>query len=724
MGGLIVPLFIWLGLAAVPAGLPPLPEESRDQTVIRGIAWLRETVEGEEWSRPAGLLGNSGAKQRVVEAVLAYLLLLYPDLEGCDSLERRLDQSVSNLAGARVLPLEYNHFANWVCGFSSLYLMERAVRGKADRAILENLARGMEDRQNAEGGWGHGSSLGLDFYPSTLVVTTYWALFALGGCREQGVAVDEEVLEDGLSLLRRVQAPSGGFPYGGPYYRKGIEAGRTSGVVLALTVLGEKDADLFRNAVRYLRRNIDSIPDGHASPAIHVLTGALAARVIGEETWKAYQSSVLDRIVDLQQGNGGFGDIVPSSPDSLEFMGGDLINEAYRTALYCAALSVPRSRLVARILSKGMPQPEPLHRTAASPQLEAAWSGKRAGSADRVVVARERCGVLGQDGLLTWHAMKDGSIVGRSEVKIASTESQYTRLALVGQRLLVWSQKEVDERVPRSIREYLTARTKESSGGNGLLACYSLAGGDPLWQIGTPGFISLLRGTKKGIYVLDPEGVLDLFSLEDGSCSASFPRQTVRVNKALAPLGENGVAISSESRLFAYGADGELRWKRRLRGKRGITPPAYTHLTTSGPWLYTGSSDGTVSCRTIDTGDLLWSLSLDSSVRMLSPLGDRQMAALTWDRSVHGISDSGKKIWTCDVGLGNEHPHPGNLRLDGRLLWVSVPARERLCTIDSATGAIVGEAPLPADASWDAGQGRAVVGGEKGASCFIAVKVP
>lgn len=709
MNGIFPILTMLLCLCQTSTPEPPIPPGAgNDAAVIRGIAWLRETMNREEWHDAARELGNGRAKQCVVEAVVAYLLLLYPDIEGCDALEEKLDKKICAVAGTRFQPIEFGHFANWICGFSSLYVLERASRGRKAPEILEALARGVEDRQNGEGGWGHGAPLGLDFYPSTLVVTTYWSLLALGGCRSFGIEVDDDVIADGCALLDQVQAPSGGLPYGGPFYRKGIEAGRTSGVVFALAALGRTEDELFGKAVEYVRRNMPSIPNGHASPAIHVLSGALASRVIGRKAWEAYDSTVLGKIKDLQEGDGGFGDIVPGSPDSLEFMGGKILNKAYRTALYCAALSVPRSRFVARCRLKKDPGPAPSTIDPGITLLAQSWNVKPAKSADRIVLAGDRCGLLAEEGSLTWLSVKNGSVVGESDVPIRSTEGPYTRMALVNRCLLIWSKQEVDERAPRSVQDFIAARVKESSADKGILACYSLSGGEPLWRIATPGFVHLLQGGDGGIYVLGPQGSLELYALESGKKVTTFPRQTIRVNKALVPLGDGMVALSAESRLFSFGPSGDLLWKRRLRGRRGITPPAYTALKASGKNLYTGASDGSIACRNSSSGDLSWSLDFDSAVRALATTGPESVAVLTWGGRVHGVA-GGKKSWVCDIGRGRENANPGSLRFDGSVLWVSVPARERLAALDPGTGKVVAEIPLPEEATWSAARRCAAV---------------
>jgi hypothetical protein len=578
----------------------------------------------------------------------------------------------------------------------------------------------MEDRQNMEGGWGHGVSLGQEYYPSTLVAASAWALLALGGCGRHGVDIDEDAIDDALDLLRSVQAPSGGFPYGGPEYLKSIEAGRTSGVVLALAALGRADSELFGSAVQYMRRNVASIPDGHASPAMHVLFGALAARVAGDDAWEDYSRSVLERVAAAQQADGSFTDIVELSPDSFEFMGGKLVNRAYITALYAAALAAPRSRFVERIglkdgaLAERSDPPSPEAAVGGpSSRLQRLWSRSLRG-AQRVALCAGHCGVLDGEGDIVWLAAADGREVLRESLAIGPVSAESTGLMRFESHLVFWSQRE-DENLPRSIAEVL--EKGGSSERPGSIGCSSPESGSSFWIESLPGALSAIHVAGDGVYALTRNGTLTVRAYSDGAVVRTYPRQKVWINAAVAACGGGGVIVCSESRITALDSSGEILWKGRLRGNRGVTPPSFAALCTWEDRLYTGATDGSVCRRDIATGRLQWEASLPCAVYRMVASRAGELFVLTWDRRVQAVAD-GRILWTHDLGEGRESVHRPEIRHDGHYLWVFSPARHRLAALDPATGLVKAALDLPADSSWHAASGKAVVAGRDRVECF------
>lgn len=701
--------FLLFLLAAIISGMSfpaaGSAAKDRDEAVRQSLAWLGDALNREEWLSSGNVKGNVAAKRRVVEATCAYLFLLYPELRGFERLRKRLDRIARTIANAGIPPIEYGHFANWVQGFSALYLLELAHRGGTDGLRLQALAAGMERRQNAEGGWGHGLSLGLDFYPSTLIAASYWALIALGGCRRLGVDVDDEVIEEAIDLLRGVQTESGGFPYGGPSYLKGVEAGRTSGVVFALAALDLREDALFENAARYVRRNLESIPYGHASPAMHILMGSMGARVIGEDAWKAYDEKVLARLWAAQTEDGSFQDIVEGSPDSLGIMADDLTNRAYITALYAAALAAPRSRLAA-LYSADIRDEEPadVSPLPISPSLAPLWIAKVRGEGP-VALFQDRCAAYIEPGFIQWFSSRNGESLDRFAMPSNWPGGLHAGMAPCEDQLLLWNQEESNARLPQSIRDALTALRDQ---GESMLVCFDRGNSQHLWQQCFQGSIAALSRGGDGVYLLIRSGAIRVHELSKGELLRSYPRQKVKVNVAIAPLTEGALAVASEANLYTLDASGEILWKGRNRGRRGITPPAFAALAARDALLYTGASDGTVCCREIESGRLVWSVKLSSAVRSLVLTRGKNLALLTWDRQIHGIEE-GRNSWVFDIGLGLESLERPELKYDGRFAWASDPATGRLVALDPESGKAQAILPVSAHAYWDAKDGRVVV---------------
>lgn len=714
MRGAFLPLLFAMSVCGTSCPAVGFAAADQDEAVHRGLAWLGDALNREEWLSSGNVKGNVAAKRKVVEATCAYLFLLYPEFTGNERLRKRLDRIARTIASARVLPFEYGHFANWVQGFSALYLLELAHRGGTDGLRLHALAAGMEGRQNAEGGWGHGLSLGLDFYPSTLIASSYWALFTLGGCRRLGVDVDNEVIEEGLDLLRGVQTQSGGFPYGGPGYLKGVEAGRTGGVVFALAALNLHEDALFEKAARYVRRNLESIPNGHASPAMHVFMGSMGARVIGKDAWKAYDEKVLTRLRAAQSEDGSFQDIVEGSPDSLGIMADDLTNRAYITALYAAALAAPRSRLAALYGAENRKQEEgDVAKPPISPSLAPLWIARVQGEGP-VVLFHDRCAAYIEPEFIQWLSLRNGETSDRSAMPSNWPAGLRAGMAPCEDHLLLWNEEESNAQLPQSIRDALTAVRDE---GETVLVCFGRGNNKPLWRQSFQGNIASMRRGGDGIYLLIRSGAIQVHDLSRGELLRSYPRQKVKVNAAIAPLGKGAIAVATEANLCTLDASGEILWKGRNRARRGITPPAFGALAASDVHLYTGASDGTVCCRDIESGRLIWSVKLGSAVRSLVLTGIENLAVLTWDRHIHGIEE-GRKSWVYDIGLGLESPKRPKVKYDGRFAWASDPATGRLVALDPESGKVRATLPVSTHAYWDAKDGGVVVSEKDGIAYF------
>ena len=166
------------------------------------------------------------------------------------------------------------------------------------------------ERQNLEGGWAHGEKdrPRPPWYPGTLIATTNLALLSLGAAERMKTPIVKELnyqqaVRSGLQLLRDVQGPHGGLPYGDRYYRSGYDAGRTAGTLLALAALRQTDINLFRQAATFVLRNIDMIPEGHAGPPLHVLLGdwlvIRCRRMLGSSTTIRYWIVSVNRSIRM-----------------------------------------------------------------------------------------------------------------------------------------------------------------------------------------------------------------------------------------------------------------------------------------------------------------------------------------------------------------------------------------------------------------------------------------
>ncbi len=702
-------------LFAAPPLCAAAEGDEADSAAARAVAWLASAVEDPSWSEVDATQANLGAKRLVVEAMLAYTLLLRPDLGQFDDLRARLHGRVSAAANGRSAATAFA-FQNWGAGLSSVYVLEKAFRGEVDRAALRALADGFAERQNAEGGWGHGADLPIGFYPTTLIVTTYWALLALGGAALHGVKPDEVVLADALELLRAVQVESGGFPYGGRSYRKGVEAGRTAGVVLALASLGLEQEDTFRRAARYALRNVRSIPDGHASPAMHVFSGAMAMFLLGDEAWSAYSREVLARVLRAQRPDGSFDDVVPGSPDSLRLMGDESTLRAYITAFYAAALSTPRSRTAAALRLK-----KPLSGDEEAPAATSAallrWRVSLPG-VERVALDAERAVVLDARGTL--HVLEAGTGQQLYTIEEGVSRPAAARLALLADRVLVWTEPALDDSLPESLRGVVEAGAAEPAATEtDLLTCFTLEPAARAWQVDLAEPMLALRAGEHGLHQLTRSGRLHVRNQEDGAATRVHHVPALLVNNDLALLPGGAFAVADESLLRVYDGEGEETWKRRSRAPRGVVPAAVTSLSVWGDSLFAGSSDGSVARRDAGDGALVWQHALRSGVVRLAATGEDRVAVLCHDGQVHSVG-GGELLWSRDIGRGRESPERSGLVRDGDLVWVDAWGAGRLVALEAATGEERASFPLAGVRCFAAGGGRVLIADGEGVCCHDA----
>jgi len=224
----------------------------------------------------------------------------------------------------------------WPVAMTAWFLAELDLRGMetpATRKALERCVTLLVDAQQENGGWGHhawkaaperegrerlpdgvppemralmrraGSS-----YPTTLVSASNVVAIALGivdatGKREAlGPCLDRA-----RAYFRAAQIDNGSFPYD-PSQRSAFgdrtAVGRTAGALFAWHCLAMPRDRAFRDATEYLLDNLEWIPEGHGSPCLNDVVGALACRLLGEEPWARFRALHETAILEHQADEG------------------------------------------------------------------------------------------------------------------------------------------------------------------------------------------------------------------------------------------------------------------------------------------------------------------------------------------------------------------------------------------------------------------------------------
>jgi hypothetical protein len=366
--------------------VPPLAGGEPDAAVLatrRAIAWLGETV-----PRLPDMDGTP--RKPFTYAFTGLVYLMEPGSRtGPDRirpirayLTQWIDRLGERLKDPQVLPVGYGVADSrcvcqytWPLAAAGLFFGELEVRGMDARqahATVEKILDLLVDAQDGNGGWGHGRirdpSSAPGGYPSTLLASSNCVATALGLLATIEGHDRPEAIKRARAYYRAARLPNGSFPYDPSQRQSGFSetnAGRTAGALFAWHALGMERDDAFSGSARYLLDHLAWVPEGHGSPCLNMVMGALACRMLGKEEWAKYKALAFPRIVAAQDGNGvlkcicekrAFG-VTCDSEDLFRGMGGFTgfadTQAAFTTALHAFVLLLDRGDL--RILDRRKP---------------------------------------------------------------------------------------------------------------------------------------------------------------------------------------------------------------------------------------------------------------------------------------------------------------------------------------------------------------------------------
>jgi len=673
---------------------------SDDERVVRAaLDWLNDNLAD---AKASGSNASGSGKRIVALAAAGYVLAVHPDWKGYDDLRATVRSELNKFAAGGGIGLQ----ETWLAGVAAATLTEERLRGRDVSAVLRPISRRLEEGQNFDGGWAHGSLVSGNFYPSTLVAATNLSLFALAAARDAGVDVDGEVIDKGLELLRSVQAPNGAFPYGGPRYRKGLEAGRTASAVVALAALAETRDGMLRRAAEYVHARAEAIPNGHASPAMHAFFGALACRTLGEATWARFDAKVLDPIRRARRRDGAFESVSPGSPDSMGLMGTPTLETAYVTALHAAALSTADSKLVG-LLRDRLGRFEPRAAKRAAPvgfDAKPIWRAEFR-SPTNLDAPEGRPILAGADGTIGEFSAKTGVARTAFKIPLRSGESR-------GHITMV---------VPVDATTIVVGTFWSTPGKGATVGGVTLPGGTmeeriEAFRVGADGATSIwvrkvpgrMVGATRAEFILHlmlGGGGLHSVDLRTGTTVRKIPTPSILANGTLVAAPDGRIAVAAEKHLVVYDAEGEELWERQGRQRRGITAPSWGAATWLGDRLVSGRTDGRVSFRDGATGKVAAKVELASSVSRLVAAKELVIAS-TSDGRLHGLRPDGSIAWSYTLPSRRESHSAIGVILDGDQIWMGTAGAEVLVAVDVATGKERRAIPLAPGTHWAVGAGR------------------
>lgn len=323
-------LLLLLVLAVPAAALDTLDDKARKQAVKKSLAFLEKEV--------FKLPDSAGTPRKPFTTAIAGLCFLMDNQTrtGKDrigrvraTLVRYVDQVSARIQDPANLPprhglasSSYTVQYTWPVAASGLFFAELEARGRSGQGkVLRKILGILAEAQQKNGGWGHGrinpknkdplrdrfpNMPKMAGYPDTLVSSSNVVAMTVGVLHAMGYPADETV-KRARAYYRAARLDNGGFPYDPSQRQSGFaktNVGRSAGSIYAWHCLGMPRDDAFRGSVDYLMREFEWIPEGHGSPCLNMMHGALACHMLGRTTWLKFRRAFEGRIIAAQEEDG------------------------------------------------------------------------------------------------------------------------------------------------------------------------------------------------------------------------------------------------------------------------------------------------------------------------------------------------------------------------------------------------------------------------------------
>ena len=203
-------------------------------------------------------------------------------------------------------------------GFSMLFLSE--VLGEEEdierrEELVEILMRAVEfsgRAQTSSGGWGYVSAAdGNNFDEGSTTITQ---VQGLRGCRNAGIPVPGEIIDNAKEYIYRCKNPDGGISYSSRN-RGSSRPAITAAALAALYNAGAYDSEHVPEMLSYSQRTLHDINNGAQAFGHWHYTYLYYAQVVyrqGEDEWIPFRDKLYDRIVSEQSADGSWtGNIGP-----------------------------------------------------------------------------------------------------------------------------------------------------------------------------------------------------------------------------------------------------------------------------------------------------------------------------------------------------------------------------------------------------------------------------
>lgn len=245
---------------------------------------------------------------------------------------------------------------NWEHAYALMFLSEvaRKTHRPDVKAKVAELTSKLFQTQEESGGWAHGpggpNALG---YVELEIVSNY-ALLGMGAAQQLGVELDEGRLEKALRWIVGTSNGDGGVGYSHRQGQKGFgDPGRTAGALVAFAALGQSRHPFFAKMANFYRRNLTKLPEGHVSPAMHILAGAMASKLLGKKAFKQFLAAYELHLLGARCFDGSFAATPTQESRSMRNNTDLTVGPRWTTATYVLVLTLEQDKLPLLLGGKG-----------------------------------------------------------------------------------------------------------------------------------------------------------------------------------------------------------------------------------------------------------------------------------------------------------------------------------------------------------------------------------
>lgn len=194
-------------------------------------------------------------------------------------------------------------------GFAMLFLSQ--VLGEEEdidrrKELIDALERAVKfsiDAQTKAGGWGYVSGKDSDFDEGSTTITQ---VQGLRGCRNAGIVVPKQAIEDAKKYIYKCQNKDGGISYSTSSMGSSRPA-ITAAALAALYNAGDYDSEYVPKMWKYCKKHLHNINRdayGHWHYTYLYYTQVVYRQ--GPDVWKPYRDKLCNRLVEGQKSEGNW----------------------------------------------------------------------------------------------------------------------------------------------------------------------------------------------------------------------------------------------------------------------------------------------------------------------------------------------------------------------------------------------------------------------------------